>query len=95
MDLSDQMGSYSNPLHRSVKWYRKVAFELLLTASVVNVFTLCKQITQSNMDITAFKKEVIRCLANDAEEGTNFKSEQNGPQHKKQRIHCFKKIERK
>lgn len=47
------------------------------------------------MDITAFKKEVIRCLANDAEEGTNYKSEQNGPQHKKQRIHCFKKIERK
>lgn len=43
------------------------------------------------MDIRAFKKEVIRCLANDAEEGTNYKSEQNGPQHKKQRIHCFKK----
>ncbi|CAH1991606.1 unnamed protein product [Acanthoscelides obtectus] len=40
VDLSDQMGSYSNPLRRSVKWCRKIAFELLLTTSMVNAFIL-------------------------------------------------------
>ncbi|CAH1998921.1 unnamed protein product [Acanthoscelides obtectus] len=35
VNLSDQLGAYSNPLKKSVKWYRKVAFELLLTTSMI------------------------------------------------------------
>lgn len=40
IDLSDQMSSYSNPLRRSVKWYRKVILDTLLNISVVNSYVL-------------------------------------------------------
>lgn len=33
VDISDQMTSYATTLRRGVKWYRKVAFELLLGMS--------------------------------------------------------------
>ncbi|CAH1971916.1 unnamed protein product [Acanthoscelides obtectus] len=66
VDLSDQMGSYSNPLRRSVKWYRKIAFELLLKTSMVNAFILYKNVTGCNIKITQFKKEVIRYFVNTA-----------------------------
>lgn len=36
IDLSDQMSSYSNPLRRSQKWYKKVSLDAPLYISVVN-----------------------------------------------------------
>ncbi|XP_039292489.1 piggyBac transposable element-derived protein 4-like [Nilaparvata lugens] len=36
IDLSDQLSSYITPLRRSVKWYRKVAFEILFNTCVIN-----------------------------------------------------------
>lgn len=35
-DLSDQLSNYGTPLRRSMKWYHKVAIELLLGAALVN-----------------------------------------------------------
>lgn len=43
IDRSDQMTSYSTPLRRSLKWYRKVAFDILLGTSLTNALSLfCK-----------------------------------------------------
>lgn len=89
VDLSDQMGAYSNPLRRSVKWYRKIAFELLLTTSMVNAFTLYKNVTGSNIKITQFKKEVIRYLVNSVENENIDKG--NEPPTKRRRIHTLKR----
>ena len=36
IDLSDQMTSYITTLRKGVKWYRKLAIELLLGMAVVN-----------------------------------------------------------
>nr|CAI5841851.1 unnamed protein product [Callosobruchus analis] len=36
VDISDQMSSYFSVLQKSLKWYRKVCFELLFGTSVVN-----------------------------------------------------------
>ncbi|CAI6376732.1 unnamed protein product [Macrosiphum euphorbiae] len=55
IDLSDQMSSYSNPLRRSTKWYRKVALDALLNIAVVNSMVLFNTITSSKMSITAFR----------------------------------------
>lgn len=91
VDLSDQMGSYSNPLRRSVKWYRKIAFELLLTTSMVNAFTLYKNVTESNIKITQFKKEVIKYLVRSDE---NEKIDEGNEQPaKRRRIHSLKRKE--
>ena len=51
VDLSDQMNAYNNPLRRTIKWYRKLAFELLLNTTVVNSYILYKDITKQNINI--------------------------------------------
>ncbi|KAI4472415.1 hypothetical protein M0802_016848 [Mischocyttarus mexicanus] len=58
VDLSDQMNAYSNPLRKSQKWYRKVAFELLLNTTVVNSYFLYKNITKQKINITEFRKQL-------------------------------------
>lgn len=60
IDRSDQMASYSSPLKRSIKWYRKVAFDILLSTSVVNALSLYKSVTMNNITITRFKEEIIK-----------------------------------
>lgn len=35
VDLSDQMAAYSTPLRKSVKWYRKLAIDMLLNTAIV------------------------------------------------------------
>lgn len=59
IDRSDQMASYSSPLKRSLKWYRKIAFDILLSTSVVNALSLFKSVTKNNVKITFFKEEII------------------------------------
>lgn len=58
VDLSDQMNACNNPLCRAIKWYRKLAFELLLITTVVNSYILYKDITKQNINITEFWKKV-------------------------------------
>lgn len=43
IDLSDQMTAYNNPLRKSMKWYRKLGFELLPNISVANAFLYIKR----------------------------------------------------
>ncbi|KAL4126176.1 hypothetical protein QTP88_010402 [Uroleucon formosanum] len=64
IDLSDQMTSYSNPLRRSQKWYRKVTLDALLNISVVNALVLFQKVTSSKMSITAFRTTLVVQLIN-------------------------------
>ena len=40
VDVSDQMSSYHISLRRSLKWYRKVVFEIITAMSFVNAYVL-------------------------------------------------------
>ena len=40
VDLSDQFNSYYSPLRKGKKWWRKLAFELLLGTSISNSWIL-------------------------------------------------------
>lgn len=62
IDYSDQIGSYGSPLRRSVKWYRKIAIDLLLTTSVINALHLFKTVTGKSMKITEFKESLCKEL---------------------------------
>ncbi|XP_050063121.1 piggyBac transposable element-derived protein 4-like [Aphis gossypii] len=64
IDLSDQMTSYSNPLRRSQKWYRKVALDALLNISVVNALVLFQKVTSSKISITEFRSTLVEQLIN-------------------------------
>ncbi|CAK9820086.1 PiggyBac transposable element-derived protein 4 [Anthophora quadrimaculata] len=64
VDLSDQMNGYNSPLRRSLKWYRKLAIELLLNTAVLNSFILFKNITMKRISITEFRKKLAVYLTN-------------------------------
>jgi len=51
IDRSDQMSSYSSPLKKTIKWYKKVAFDILLSTTTVNALSLFKSVTK-NKSIT-------------------------------------------
>jgi len=44
IDLSDQLSSYSTAVRKSIRWYHKVATEILLGASVVNALIVYNKI---------------------------------------------------
>lgn len=62
IDLSDQMSSYSTSLRRSIKWFKKVAVEMIVGASIVNAQYLYNknEDTQNRKSITQFKENL--CL---------------------------------
>nr|XP_018899375.1 PREDICTED: piggyBac transposable element-derived protein 1-like [Bemisia tabaci] len=62
VDLSDQMAAYSSPLRKSVKWYRKLGIELLLSTSVVNAYVLFHEIVGRNVKIQQFRENIAKAL---------------------------------
>jgi hypothetical protein len=38
IDLSDRLSAYYTCLRRSIKWYQKVAFELIFGTAIVNAY---------------------------------------------------------
>ncbi|KAL4143772.1 hypothetical protein QTP88_006058 [Uroleucon formosanum] len=62
IDVSDQMNSYFTPLRKSIKWYYKVAFQLLLGTSVVNALVMYKELTGKSIQISQFRQQIIEKL---------------------------------
>lgn len=58
VDMSDQMAAYSNSLRKSMKWYRKLAFEFITGTSVVNALYLYNKINNKKISITTFKENL-------------------------------------
>jgi hypothetical protein len=62
-DLSDQLSSYYTCLRRSIKWYRKVAFELLFGTALVNSCLIYKEnYAASKVTILHFRESLVRSL---------------------------------
>ena len=51
VDLSNQMIAYSTSHRRTLKWYIKLALELLLNTSISNVLILYKQATKIKIKV--------------------------------------------
>jgi hypothetical protein len=56
------MGSYSSCLRRGVKWYRKVAMDIICNTSLLNAFSIYKGVTGNSKTITQFKDDIINGL---------------------------------
>lgn len=61
VDMSDQMSSYSSPLRKTVKWYRKIGIDLLLNTAIVNTWVMFTEISNTKISIVEFRK----CLVED------------------------------
>lgn len=59
IDISDQVKSYNSSLRKNLKWYRKLAVELLVGTSLVNAFVAFKSITNETISITKFRELVM------------------------------------
>ncbi|KAE9523001.1 hypothetical protein AGLY_016632 [Aphis glycines] len=55
IDLSDQLSSYSSPVRKSIRWYHKVATEVLLGTSVVNALIVYNMNKPSDKKISIAK----------------------------------------
>lgn len=66
------MKAYNTSLRRGVKWYRKLAIELIAGASFVNAYLLHQEITKNKMSITKFREKVIAGLIKHEESPRNF-----------------------
>lgn len=54
------MKSYNTSLRRGVKWYRKLAIELVVGSALVNAFIIHQSITNDKMTITKFREHLIK-----------------------------------
>jgi hypothetical protein len=62
-DLSDQLSAYYTCLRKSIKWYRKVAFELVFGTALVNSYLIYKEnYTESKVTILQFRQSLVRSL---------------------------------
>lgn len=61
VDLSDQIGTYSNTHKNTIKLFRKLVLERLLTTSMVNALILYI-VHGDNMPVTDFRKAVVNHL---------------------------------
>ena len=62
IEKSNQMASCATSLRKGLKWYRKLAIELLLRVAVVNAWTLYGKASQKKIKIRSFKKELADSL---------------------------------
>ena len=73
IDISDQMSSYHTALRKSIRWYHKVAIELLCGTAVVNACSLYnarrEECGQKPMKITTFREKLASSLLKVNDEG--------------------------
>nr|CAH7763420.1 unnamed protein product [Callosobruchus chinensis] len=54
------MKAYNTCLRRGIKWYRKLAIELLTGTALVNAYVLHQAVTNNKMTITKFKEVITK-----------------------------------
>ncbi len=60
-DLSDQIAACYACLRRSIKWYRKVAFEWIFGTTIVNSYLIYKKnYAASEVTILQFRESLVR-----------------------------------
>ncbi|CAG5051487.1 unnamed protein product [Parnassius apollo] len=67
VDMSDQMSSYSSPLRKTIKWYRKLGIEILLNTAVVNAWIMFTETRNTKMSIVEFRKSLVDYLTSSSD----------------------------
>lgn len=96
IDLSDQMGSYFSPLRKTIKWYHKVMFELLLNTAVVNSLVIFNFFSNKKIQISEFRERLALSLLqleeqpeeNPADRHFLQTTDQRGSDNRKKRSRC-------
>lgn len=71
IDVSDQIKTYSTAVRRGIKWYRKIAIELICNTAVVNAHILYMLSTRTKVPITEFREKLVLDLLSFANVASN------------------------
>ncbi|XP_043499962.1 uncharacterized protein LOC122522750 [Polistes fuscatus] len=63
IDLSNQMSAYSSPLRKTLKWYKKLAFELCFNTAVINSLFVFQEVTGQKISVTEFRRQLVNGLS--------------------------------
>ncbi|XP_022907013.1 piggyBac transposable element-derived protein 4-like [Onthophagus taurus] len=88
IDISDQKASYSSPVRRGIKWYRKIVVELLTNTVLVNAMVVFKEVTGKNMSITEFRENIVCALLAVENQPKTENQVQHSIENKKTRGRC-------
>lgn len=91
----NSVATYKTPLRKTIKWYRKIAVELIWGTSLVNAHILYKKITNDNIQIGEFREKVIEALLFPSQQQQTEDVETSTPPRKRKRLntHAFCKKE--
>ncbi|CAK9832658.1 PiggyBac transposable element-derived protein 4 [Anthophora retusa] len=81
VDISDQMASYCSPLRKSVKWYKKIVFELCLNTAVVNSWVIYNSLTNRKITSVEFRKTLAMNLMSCNNNNNSPRIEQRRKRH--------------
>lgn len=84
IDLADQLASYNSPLRKSLKWFRKVAIDMICNVAIVNAHYLFSTVTNKKISITDFRSSLVNSLVHkkqDNSEPTNVSND-----HKRRKL---------
>lgn len=94
------MASYQSPLRKGLKWYRKVATEILFGSAMTNAWILFNQNSpNSKMSILDFRVHICKALSEDANDTPRPRTPkrihtlvESGPENKKRKkcVGCYK-----
>lgn len=99
INRNDQMTLYSTPLRKKLKWYCKVAFDILLGTCLTNALSLFCTVNNKKIKITEFKEQIILYLIKKPESpalqisNNHILEKMNSP--RKKCVSCYKKFESK
>lgn len=76
VDMSDQMSSYSSPLRKTVKWYKKLGVELILNTALVNSWIMYKENKNTNQSIVQFRRQLVEYLVDSGVDKNNCEQQE-------------------
>lgn len=62
IDLTDQMGSCHTRLRKSIKWYKKLIFDIICNTTMVNALSIYTSVTGQKIALVDFREAVIEGL---------------------------------
>ncbi|CAK1581825.1 unnamed protein product [Parnassius mnemosyne] len=86
VDMSDQMTSYSSPLRKTLKWYKKLAIELILSTALVNAWIMYKENKNTNQGIVQFRRQLVEYLVDSGVDKENCEQRQERPKRMKHEL---------
>lgn len=87
VDLADQLASYSTPLRKSIRWYKKIALDMLLNISLINAYVLYQSVCKTKIKVTDFRIAVLKSFY------ANLQVDEPDPSRPKRKKHVLVKLD--